>query len=454
MKKSQTIFFILFLLNSFFGQCPQWNENMNEINLTNPKKIWIKMNQPELTEAEHVKSYIFNFYDPDLLTETDYLLIKKRLSFYREYNLKPFGRISSEISEGDLVSCQKDDKFVYYIKKLISLKTFCKDIDAIYPQTIVPDNIDSYDRFSDLFNSNSCLIGSGKNGVVKEFERTIKNEKKEVILKRIDRKNLKLNELYYLELLSNEDIAPRYYGCQYNSDFVYMMQESMLYDLSSKAFRDYYDRFSMIDRCDFIIDLSQTVQKLHDLGISHSDIKPLNMMIDKKGRIKLIDFDGAVPFGAKDSQVLTFIYSHPLRPIAETAHPFFDFYTLLMLIIELETPYHSLSFEWDLKNHRKQGPICFGQNRPDHCFENIRQIIRLDIKDRWAIESSSEQIGKKESLGEILERVVCESAIERNLNYFDVDEQMTLRKFIGRMKEIKTEFKRKAEENSSNIRLI
>lgn len=56
------------------------------------------------------------------------------------------------------------------------------------------------------------------------------------------------------------------------------------------------------------------LERVHTLGFLHSDIKPGNIMVDRLGNVKLIDFGRAVVLGEK----LTFLFGSPMYMAPET----------------------------------------------------------------------------------------------------------------------------------------
>ncbi len=53
------------------------------------------------------------------------------------------------------------------------------------------------------------------------------------------------------------------------------------------------------DTLDFVPQIAEALQHAHESGIVHRDVKPENVLIDARGRVRLVDFGLATLFGAK-----------------------------------------------------------------------------------------------------------------------------------------------------------
>ncbi|WP_257263433.1 protein kinase [Endozoicomonas sp. ONNA2] len=106
-------------------------------------------------------------------------------------------------------------------------------------------------------------------------------------------------------------------------------------------------------KCSIARQLFQSLQKVHEKGILHSDIKPQNITINSKGEVSLIDYGIAVKRNRKGQfKLLTRSpdYSAPETFDMETATEKADIWSLGLTLAEMELGYrHSIIKEKPLK---------------------------------------------------------------------------------------------------------
>jgi serine/threonine protein kinase len=74
----------------------------------------------------------------------------------------------------------------------------------------------------------------------------------------------------------------------------------------------------------------------HDMGVLHRDIKPANIMIDGRGRVRVMDFGLAVPSGSSIGEIAgTAAYMAPEQIAGDVATERTDLYALGIVLYEL-----------------------------------------------------------------------------------------------------------------------
>lgn len=108
---------------------------------------------------------------------------------------------------------------------------------------------------------------------------------------------------------------------------------------------------------------------LHDLGIVHRDVKPENVLVDKHGRARLLDFDLSARIGADEPAVVagTIAYLSPEQARAEPPAPSADLYgfgAMLYQALTGQVPFTG-SVDEVLKAHAVEVPLRVSAIRPD-----------------------------------------------------------------------------------------
>lgn len=63
--------------------------------------------------------------------------------------------------------------------------------------------------------------------------------------------------------------------------------------VNGKSFKEIIEEkksISLIKKIDLIIKITEGLQEIHKAGLIHRDMKPANVMIDSKGKVKIMDF--------------------------------------------------------------------------------------------------------------------------------------------------------------------
>jgi serine/threonine protein kinase len=174
------------------------------------------------------------------------------------------------------------------------------------------------------------------------------------------------------------------------------------------------------------------LETLHEMGFVHSDVKPANIMIDRLGYVKLVDFGRAVKINEK----MTFLLGSPLYMAPEThrREPNLiqsDLYSVGLVGLEMlrgNTYMDTTAItEADLLNFKMQLPDRLPDLLPDHVKKNkeflalMRRFLMPDPARRYsnaeAAESGSEglrivhkqltQLGKDTEYGRELENYLA-----------------------------------------------
>lgn len=116
-----------------------------------------------------------------------------------------------------------------------------------------------------------------------------------------------VREMIFLKMINsiNPYIAVHLKGVYHDGINFGIVIESLTYSL-----KDVFNLYRDIDissKCDYYksiyLTLLETIDKMHVIGILHRDLKPLNVMIDCEGHIRIIDFGIAEYIGIKPDQL-------------------------------------------------------------------------------------------------------------------------------------------------------
>jgi len=150
---------------------------------------------------------------------------------------------------------------------------------------------------------------------------------------------------------------------------------------------------------------------LHDLGVVHRDVKPENVLVDRAGRVTLIDFDLAVRIDDRATAPRaagTLAYLSPEQARGEPATPASDLYAAgVMLVAALtgEVP-HAGTLEAALAGRRSPIGAAVGGARPASldaelaAFDAlVARLLAPDPADRFAhaadAQRAVEEIGRE-----------------------------------------------------------
>lgn len=121
------------------------------------------------------------------------------------------------------------------------------------------------------------------------------------------------------------------------------------------------------------------LETLHDLGFVHSDIKPANIMLDRLGYVRVIDYGRAVTVNEKVTMLLgTPVYMAPEAHRREPATPRSDLYSVGLVLLEMlrgdPLPIPNPGTEADLIAFKSSLPERLASLLPDHVRRNTKFV--------------------------------------------------------------------------------
>jgi serine/threonine protein kinase len=141
------------------------------------------------------------------------------------------------------------------------------------------------------------------------------------------------------------------------------------------------------------IQIGEALSYAHSQGIVHRDVKPGNIMVDKRGRIKIADFGIAA---ASDEMSVTVTgqiigtpeYMSPEQAKGEHLDGRSDLYSLGMVFFEMlkgNTPFEGVSrmaIVGKLLYEKEELTLHFGDHVPARLQEVIRSLVRKNAEER------------------------------------------------------------------------
>lgn len=228
--------------------------------------------------------------------------------------------------------------FIMFFSSSFMSKRFnyCDDSESFYkknkgkiPSLPFEGNLKSHNLLGEGSFGKVYLINWGNDvAAVKQ----VKIEKHQDYIQMMDR------ELMFLTRIKGLQVAPELYACLETNTHIYIVQELMYNDLDAKDVMITLRKYPRVERLRKYKDLAMQYHVLHQLGITHQDIKPANIMaIDKDvTELRIIDF-GLSQFVGKYVEGGSLTFNSPDKnkgiPKAQYRH---DIYALAISLVILE----------------------------------------------------------------------------------------------------------------------
>lgn len=243
--------------------------------------------------------------------------------------------VDDPVAGGHIYSCSKCRAVFDEIKGIVGA------IDRIQTDSEQPEAGDNIGKFKLV-----KVLGQGGMGKVwKAFDPILER----YVAIKVMRENVAVSEEAKQRFLSEAKIVAKMnhvnvvhiYSCGYHEDEMFIVMEFIdgrpLFEPGVDSIRDPRQAIHyFLQTCDGI-------QAAHEEGIIHRDIKPNNIMIDKKGRIKILDFGIARSFlidqdlTATGALIGTLKYMAPEVASGKTATRHSDIYSLGLVLYEMLT---------------------------------------------------------------------------------------------------------------------
>ena len=101
-----------------------------------------------------------------------------------------------------------------------------------------------------------------------------------------------------------------------------------------------------------ILQLAQGLQKAHEKGIVHRDVKPANIVVTKEGEVKIVDFGlaklrGQTKLTKEESTLGTIVYMSPEQSRGEEIDAQTDIWSLGIVFYEMLTGKSPFDADYD-----------------------------------------------------------------------------------------------------------
>ena len=167
-----------------------------------------------------------------------------------------------------------------------------------------------------------------------------------------------------------------------------------------------------LDAAEYIRQTAVGLQHAHESGLVHRDIKPGNLLLDKKGTVKILDMGLARFFNEGDEDSLTIQHDEKVLGTADFLSPEqaisshevdarSDIYSLgctMYFLLSRHVPFEQGSLAQRLMAHQTQQPPPLTKYRsdiPDSLLEIIDKMMQKKAEDRYQTAEEVAQVLKK-----------------------------------------------------------
>lgn len=228
---------------------------------------------------------------------------------------------------------------------------------------------------------NGFYVGNGQFGEVRRAKYGFNNIEY-IAIKRIKNENNILPEFDVLLKFAPMNVGPSFFGCQYNSNHVYIAQTLLHKDLASEGAALKYKGLSVSKSIELVYNVVEELATMWRNGFLHNDIKEANVMSDlNMDRLKLIDFGMAQSTGTKLKRQGSPLYMSPNKWIQDRVDPKpqDDLYSVGVMIGVLEEfkGYDELLKFTDQNGYLHRIPdVCFSKFLTFDCQIQIKTNVR------------------------------------------------------------------------------
>ncbi|MGI2225761.1 serine/threonine protein kinase [Shewanella frigidimarina] len=280
----------------------------------------------------------------------------------------------------------------------------------------------------------SQIIGEGGMGIVFLAERNDGMMQQQVAIKflfpsivHVVGSQLVHNQAQILARLNHPNITQVYDAGTTESGLHYVVMEyvaGLPIDAYCRA-----HQLNFIERIHLFLDVCDAISKTHLINIAHSDIKPANILVNKDGVVKILDFDIAktLQHNEQESQqdsvkrylrALSLAYASPEQLTGQTLTLATDQYSLAVLLYMLLS--EQLPFDIEHKHiGQLVSDIQAGAATPLSINPNVVSITRLQ---QWAMVDDLRRIIAKAMSAQASERyptvAAFKSDIHKTLKHF------------------------------------